>query len=106
MASGGLPTQHNVTALEWLAEKHQEAARLAAASQAEQIEIARSAKDAAWAAARAAEKANRRATAALMLAAISIVATIILGLVSHSDTTKPVTPVVPAPVQGDAKHPS
>ena len=48
-------------AIDWLAPKDQELARLREASQAEQTEIARSASDAAWAAARAAQKANRTA---------------------------------------------
>ena len=82
-------------AIKWLAEGDHEEARLIDASQAEQLEIARSAKDAAWAAAAAAEraaaaaeKANTRATIALALAAISIAATIILGILSHWDAAK------------------
>jgi hypothetical protein len=43
---------------------HKGETRMAASSQTEQIEIACSAKDAAWVAARAAEKANMSATAA------------------------------------------
>jgi hypothetical protein len=46
-------------------------------SNTEQIAIARSAKEAAWASASAADKANSKATIALILAAISIVATFV-----------------------------
>lgn len=87
--------QNKRWAIRWLAERDQEEARRKDVSQAEQIEVARSAKDAAWAAAKAAERAaaaaetaNRRATIALALAAISILATIILGVLSHWDASK------------------
>jgi hypothetical protein len=83
-------------AIKWLEGKDQESERRREASQAEQIEIARSAKDAAWAAAlaaeraaTAAEKANIRATIALVIAAISIAATIIGVWVVHRDSTHP-----------------
>src|SRR5207244_5099587 len=75
------------TAYKWLSEKDDASARVKDASQAEQIEIARSARDAAWAAASAAEraaaaaeKANERATIALIIAAISITVTTIISL--------------------------
>jgi hypothetical protein len=55
-------------ALAWLARRNE-------ASSAEQLELARSAKDAAWAAARAADLANNKATIAIVIAAISIIAT-------------------------------
>jgi hypothetical protein len=61
-------------AKEWLARQDQ--ARRDS-SNTEQISIARDASEAAWAAARAAESANRRATIALILAAISIAITFI-----------------------------
>ena len=83
----------HLAAIEWLAEKDQESLRLSESSQAEQTEIARSAKDAAWAAARAAEraataaeKANTRATIALIIAVASIIASIIGVIVVHHDT--------------------
>ena len=57
-------------ALAWLERRNE-------ASSVEQLELARSAKDAAWAAARAADLANRKATIAMIMAAISIIVTII-----------------------------
>ena len=74
-----------VHAREWLALKDQESSRVWDASQAEQISIARSAKDAAWAAAEAAREsaseakeanrlarqANTTATWAMIIAAIA-----------------------------------
>jgi hypothetical protein len=79
-------------AIKWLAERDQESERLREVSQAEQIDIARSAKDAAWAAARAAEraasaaeKANKRATIALIIAIISIAVTVFGIWLSHRD---------------------
>jgi hypothetical protein len=89
-------------AIKWLAEKDQESARLSEASQVEQIDIARSAKEAAWAAARAAEraataaeraataaeKANTRATIALIIAIVSIIATIVGMWIVHRDSTR------------------
>ena len=59
-------------AIAWLA-PHEERVRLEIeSSQAEQITIARSARDAAWEAARAAKTANTIATLALIAAAIAI----------------------------------
>jgi hypothetical protein len=87
MTSGGLNTIFYNEATLWLAEQDQEVDRLMAASQAEQIEIARSAKDAAWEAARAANSANTRATVALIIAAISAITTIIgivIAIAEHS----------------------
>jgi hypothetical protein len=90
-------TKNQRLAIKWLAQKDQESERRREASQAEQINIARSAKDAAWAAssvaeraAAAAEKANIRATTALVIAAISIAATIIGVWIVHQDSTHPV----------------
>jgi hypothetical protein len=102
VSSGGLPTSWNVRIAEWLATKDQEARRLSEASQAEQIEIARSASKAAerpaaaaerasTAAERqalAAERANTRATIALVIAIISIIATIIGTVVVHLDAIR------------------
>jgi hypothetical protein len=92
----GFPFQ--ISALDWLAELDDAERARNATSQSEQIDIARSAKDAAWAAAKAAERAaaaaenaNKRANIALALAAISIVATIILGLLSHFDAATPLS---------------
>jgi len=70
-------------AYKWLRRKDQEARRLNEASQAEQIEIARSAKDAAWEAARAAKIANKIAVAALIAAAVAIIVSIISLARSH-----------------------
>jgi hypothetical protein len=102
VSSGGLPTGWNVRIAEWLAIKDQEAQRLAAISQSEQTEIARSASNAAERAAAAAERAsvaaerqavaaeraNTRATAALVIAIISIIATVIGMVIVHLDTIR------------------
>jgi hypothetical protein len=79
-------------AMKWLAEKDAEDHLRADSARAEEMDIARSAKDAAWVAARAAEraadaadKANARATIALIIAAVSIIASIIGMLVTHYD---------------------
>jgi hypothetical protein len=98
LAAGLFPLSHYEPALRWIAEldraSAEESERRKDISQAEQAEIARSAKDAAWAAARAAEraaiaaeKANTRATIALIIAAISISATIIGIFIVHQDST-------------------
>jgi hypothetical protein len=88
-------TAHQRLAIKWLAKKDQELERRRDASQAEQIEIARSAKDAAWAAAMAAEraataaeKANIRAIIALIIATISIIATVAGIWIVHRDVRK------------------
>ena len=87
MQTGGFPTGWQVRIVEWLAQKDQEEQRLAASSQVEQMEIARSASTAAERAASAAERAsmaaerqataaeraNTRATIALAIAIISII---------------------------------
>lgn len=95
LSNGSMPLPFHPVALKWLADTDQELERLRETSKAEQIEIARSAKDAAWTAARAAEraataaeKANIRATIALVIAAISIAATIIGIWLVHLDATK------------------
>jgi hypothetical protein len=51
------------------------------ASSSEQLDIARSAKDAAWAAARAADTANSKATIAIVIGAISLIVAIVLGVI-------------------------
>lgn len=56
------------------------------ASQAEQMDIARSAKDAAWEAAKAARSANTRATIALVTATVSAIAT---GIMAYLAWTHP-----------------
>jgi hypothetical protein len=63
-------------AQEWVARRDR--ARMEA-SQAEEMTIARSANEAAWAAARAAQSAKTRATAALVIATISIIATVVIA---------------------------
>ena len=87
MASGSFATSWHVRIGEWLAKKDHEARRLAASSEAEQIEIARRDAAAAERAASAAERAaaaaevqaaearraNTRATIALTIAIISII---------------------------------
>jgi hypothetical protein len=69
---GRYSPQHQQAAEEWLRQldqaRSEERERRNDESQSEQIEIARSAKEAAWAAARAAETANKRATIALAIA--------------------------------------
>lgn len=55
--------------------------RRSEASSSEQLAIARSAKDAAWAAARAAETANSKATIAIAIAIISLIIAIVLGVI-------------------------
>jgi hypothetical protein len=100
VSTGGLPSGWNVRIVEWLAVKAQEERRLSTASQAEQIEIARAASNAAKRAAIAAERAstaaerqavtaeraNTRATIALVIAIISIIATIISMALVHFDS--------------------
>jgi hypothetical protein len=66
-------TPNQRLAIKWLAQKDQESERRKEASQAEQIAIARSAKDAAWEAARAANKANTIAATAVAMAIIAII---------------------------------
>jgi hypothetical protein len=102
MASASLPTSWNVHILEWLAVKDQDEKRRNESSQAEQIEIARSASSAAERAAVAAERAstaaerqavaaeraNTRATIALVIAIVSIIATIIGMIITHLDTAR------------------
>ncbi len=61
-------------ALAWLERRSE-------ASNVEQLDIARSAKDAAWAAARAADTANSKATIAIVIAAISLIVAIVLGVI-------------------------
>jgi hypothetical protein len=106
-----LPTGGWAPALEpivtkWLGDKEREAARLRDVSQAEQIEIARSASLAAQRAAdaaerasaaaerqaTAAERANTRATIALTIAIVSIIATTVVAVIdmwiTHTDAKK------------------
>lgn len=98
ISSGLWPSHLMGAASRWLNEKDQEQERRNAASQSEQIEIARSARDAAFLAsaaaeraataaerqAAAAEKANRRrATIALIMAAISIIVAVISIVKTH-----------------------
>ena len=66
-------TPNQRLAIKWLAQKYQELERRREASQAEQIAIARSAKDAAWEAARAAKKANTIAIIAVTMAIVAII---------------------------------
>jgi hypothetical protein len=102
MQSDGFPSHWHVHIGEWLAVKDQEERRRSDASQAEQIEIARSASAAAQRAATAAERAstaaerqavaaeraNTRANIALVIATISIIATVIGMVVTHLDAIR------------------
>jgi hypothetical protein len=89
-SSAGFPQTSQRAVIKWLAKKDQESTRIREASQAEQLEIARSAKDAAWVAARAAERAaraaeaaNRRATIAIIIAAASAIIAIVIPWAFH-----------------------
>lgn len=68
----------------WLEGK---AADRAHASLTEQIEIARSAKDAAWNSAKAAHSANTRATWALMVAIVSAIATSVMAYLAWAQAS-------------------
>jgi type IV secretory pathway component VirB8 len=50
---------------------------------AEQLAIARDARDAAWFAARAADTANSKATIAIVIAIISVIITVVLAIVPY-----------------------
>jgi hypothetical protein len=97
LATNQFTWAYHEPALRWIEELDRAAAeeseRRRDASQAEETEIARSVKDAAWAAARAAEraaiaaeKAKTRATTALIIAAISIVATLTGIFIVHQNS--------------------
>jgi hypothetical protein len=82
MSTGGFPPQRNAHIIWWLAKQDEENQGVNEAVQSEQLEIARSAKDASWVAANAAkraalaaEAANKRATIAIVIAAVSIIVT-------------------------------
>jgi hypothetical protein len=98
LATNQFSLAYHPSALRWIEDldraADEESERRKDASQAEQTEIARSAKDAAWLAARAAEraataaeKATTRATIALVIAAISIAATVVGIFIVHRDST-------------------
>jgi hypothetical protein len=67
LANGSFGTQYKRAAFKWLAPKDQESKRLMALSQAEQMELARNANQAAWTA----------ATAAIIAAIVAIISAII-----------------------------
>jgi hypothetical protein len=99
-STDSLPQSMRTPAIQWLSQRDEEERLRRNSSQAEQIEIARSAKDAAWVAARAAgraateaQTANKRAIIAIIVAAISLAAVIVNISVVHWDAThpKPVT---------------
>ncbi|MGH8614315.1 MAG: hypothetical protein ACREYF_20375 [Gammaproteobacteria bacterium] len=77
LASNQLSVVFHEPALRWIEEIDQasaeESERRREASQAEQIDITRTAKDAAWEATRAANKANTIATIAVVMAIIAII---------------------------------
>ena len=105
LSTSGLPQSSQLPAINWLTKKDQEAKLLREASHSEQIEIARLASSAAERAAVAAERAsvaaerqavaaeraNTRATIALIIAIISITATVIGMIVVHFDTIRQMT---------------
>ena len=66
-------TKNQRLAIKWLAQKYQELERRREASQTEQTDIARSAKDAAWEAGRVAKKANTIAIIAVTMAIVAII---------------------------------
>jgi hypothetical protein len=102
MLNDDLPLSLLHVTRKWLADKDLESERLEAASTGKQIEIARSASEAAWTATRAAERAssaaerqavaaeraNTRATIALAIAIISIIATIVGIWLVHQDARR------------------
>jgi len=113
-SAAGFPQSSQRTVIRWLAKKDQESTRFKEASQAEQLEIARSAKDAAWEAsdaaeraaitaeraavaverdATAAEAANRRAAIAIIITAISVAIVRIGVWIVHRDALH--LPIVP-----------
>ena len=69
--TGGLPTQRQLSAVNWLAEKDRESRLRSEASQAEQSLTARSAKKAAWIAAIAAIIAVPLAIISIVIACLS-----------------------------------
>lgn len=91
--NGGWPQSLQLRTVQWLARKAAAREATKSALDAEQIEIARSAKDAAWASARAAdraavaaEKANKRSIVALVVATLSIALTAFSAALVHWDT--------------------
>jgi ferric-dicitrate binding protein FerR (iron transport regulator) len=112
LANNSLPGPMIYEAIQWLAELDGKERSSKESSQAEQAEIARSAKDAAWAAAHAAERAaaaaeraedtakaaNTRATIAIIVTAIGLVIAVIGVWIVHRDTMPPPTsPVLRSP---------
>lgn len=94
MQNGGWPQSLHLKTVEWLARRDQDVSIRQEASQVEQIDIARSSKDAAWASAKAAERAaaaaeaaNTRATTALIVAIVSIIITVVGLWLVHWDAT-------------------
>ncbi len=79
LTRGLLDAQTEKVAIKWLQAKEREATD---ASQAEQLEIARSAKDAAWAAAEAARDAAREAKTANIIATLALIAAAIAIAIS------------------------
>src|SRR5450631_3122092 len=72
LASGDMPVGFRAHAYEWLGQKDKEEQQRKAVAEAEQIEIARSAKDANWVAARAAIAALVVSVLALVISIFSI----------------------------------
>jgi len=98
MTTGGIAPAYMTAAVEWLAQEERGSLALSEASQAEQNAIAsraavaaERAATAAERAATAAEKANARATIALVIAIVSIAATIIVGAVVHLDAQRQIS---------------
>ena len=90
--TGGIVQALNVGTIEWLAEKDREALAKGTAEQQEQLDVAKSSRDAAWASAGAAKRsadaaegANRRATIALVVAGLSMMVAVCAIYVAHRD---------------------
>ena len=101
LSSGRIPHGLEPHAIEWLARNSGEVVRLQTGSQSEHMAIARASKDAAWASAAAAERAvitadraRLMATVALVVAAISVAASLFGAWQGHREATKAVHPEV------------
>jgi hypothetical protein len=81
--TAGFATTNQRLAIKWLAQKDQESERRRDASQAEQIDLARSANDAAWEAARAAKTANTIAIIAVVIAIVAIIMSTFAWIYPH-----------------------
>ena len=69
----GPKDEAHILAQRWLANKEGDRERLKAATRTDEVEIARSAKDAAWVSAGEAKAANKRSTIALWVSGLAVV---------------------------------